>query len=356
MVSAIIGAGINAISQADTNYQNLKRTETDRQLNYIYGERAAEEADRRTRALYNDFYSPEALVRQYNEAGLSPSLMFGGTPGQGGMQGAHGTGAAGPQTAPYMPYSIVEAAQAAALFAQAEKTKEETKTITGDNDRGAAEIANILANTGNVQAQTNYTNLMSTFQSIENYVAENTKDMKIDEVEEQVELLKWQAKQMKWTARNSKLEFDINNATAADRIKLIHEQVGNIIADTALKITQKELTEEQKKEVREHIRYMSGMLQISKEDLNNKTFMIDYERSAIEANIKYQQEMIEYLNKQLGINDNNADWSRFTDIMKGVLQSAMQIGMMYYLKGAGGAKAVMPPIPYKGVNANGGVY
>lgn len=99
--------------------------------NYKYGERAAENADRRTRALYNDIYSPGALLQQYQEAGLSPSLMFGGTPGQGGMQGARGTGAMGPMET-YTPISLLEGAQAAALWAQAKKTNAEEKNLNAD--------------------------------------------------------------------------------------------------------------------------------------------------------------------------------------------------------------------------------
>lgn len=129
VTSGALTLGINAYN----NEMAAARTAEDRRLNFYYGEKSAAAADRRTRALYNDFYSPEALLRQYQEAGLSPSLMFGGTPGQGGLSGAKGTGAIGPQT-PFMPLSLVDAAQASALFAQAEKTKAETKNINTDTD------------------------------------------------------------------------------------------------------------------------------------------------------------------------------------------------------------------------------
>lgn len=104
------------------------------QRNYQYGERAAQNADARTRALYNDFYSPKALLKQYKEAGLSPSIMYGGTPGQGGMTGAQGSGA-GISGVPFAPLSLVDAAQAAALNAQTEKTKAETENISLDTTR-----------------------------------------------------------------------------------------------------------------------------------------------------------------------------------------------------------------------------
>lgn len=128
---SILGAFSNIASAAINNYGANYRTQQDRKENYMYGEMAAENADRRTRALYSDFYSPEALLRQYKETGLSPSLMFGGTPGQGGMAGAQGTGASGPTT-PFYGVSGLEAAQIANIMADTQKKKEEATNISED--------------------------------------------------------------------------------------------------------------------------------------------------------------------------------------------------------------------------------
>lgn len=127
----ILGVMGNIASTAINNYAANYRTQQDRKENYKYGEMAAENADRRTRALYADFYSPEALMKQYQEAGLSPSMMFGGTPGQGGMSGAQGAGPAGPQTPVYGIDPLV-GAQIANIMADTNKKKEETKNITTD--------------------------------------------------------------------------------------------------------------------------------------------------------------------------------------------------------------------------------
>lgn len=131
MVGTIIGAGIQAGLGAINNAWAKSQQDEARAENYRFGEMAAENADARTRALYNDLYSPSALLEQYKKAGLSPSLMFGGTPGQGGMSGAQGTGASGLGT-PYMPMSLIEGAQIANLKAQTEKTKAETENVKND--------------------------------------------------------------------------------------------------------------------------------------------------------------------------------------------------------------------------------
>lgn len=117
VVSNLFGAGITA---------------NDRYENYRYGELQAKNADARTRALYKDFYSPEALTRQYQEAGLSPGMMYGGTPGQGGMSGAQGASAA--SRTPFTPMSLLEGAQIANIAADTKVKEAEAKNINKDTD------------------------------------------------------------------------------------------------------------------------------------------------------------------------------------------------------------------------------
>lgn len=132
-IGMLENGAIQGVLTGINNYLSRQQSDYDRQENYRLNELAAGAADQRTRALYNDFYSPSALMKQYKEAGLSPSLLFGGTPGQGGTTGAQGGGPGGPQST-YMPLSIMEAAQVANINAQTQKTKEETKNIAEDTN------------------------------------------------------------------------------------------------------------------------------------------------------------------------------------------------------------------------------
>ena len=82
--------------QAGANITNLLGTLYTNQMNWqqnqaamAHADRAAAEADQRTRQLYNDLYSPAARVKQLKEAGLSVGLMY----GQGGMGGSAAAGA-----------------------------------------------------------------------------------------------------------------------------------------------------------------------------------------------------------------------------------------------------------------------
>lgn len=134
MLYGLFGMGLNAGIGLINNRLAEQQATAAREANYHYGELAAQNADTRTRALYKDLYSPKALMKQYKEAGLSPSMMFGGTPGQGGMAGAQGTGTAGQPTA-YMPISLMEGAQLEMLKAQAEKTKAETENVKANTEK-----------------------------------------------------------------------------------------------------------------------------------------------------------------------------------------------------------------------------
>lgn len=129
-VSGLLGITNTAIN----NRIGRDREREARYENYTLNEVAAQHADERTRRLYNDIYSPAALMEQYKQAGLSPSLMFSGTPGQGGMSGAQGAGVNQPST--YMPMDILQSmlvgSQIEQMQAQTDKIKSETKNINQD--------------------------------------------------------------------------------------------------------------------------------------------------------------------------------------------------------------------------------
>lgn len=129
-IGNIFGAVTSVVGNLYNNQQGRIREREAREQNYMFNELAAKNADTRTRALYNDIYSPQALMQQYKAAGLSPSLMFGGTPGQGGMSGAQGAGVNQPST--FMPLSMLEAAQVGLTLAETQKTNAETNKVKSE--------------------------------------------------------------------------------------------------------------------------------------------------------------------------------------------------------------------------------
>ena len=134
LAAAGLSGGLGLLNSGINNIFGGLIGEYTRKRNYYYNELAATNAMNRQISLYNQIQSPAALMKQYKEAGLSPSLMFGGTPGQGSTGGAPmGAGPSGPMQ-PFAPASMVEAAQAANLMADTAVKKEEAKNISKDTD------------------------------------------------------------------------------------------------------------------------------------------------------------------------------------------------------------------------------
>lgn len=293
IAGGVVQAGLGAINNTWAQQQQGEA----RRQNYLYGEMAAENADARTRALYNDFYSPQALMRQYREAGLSPSMMFGGTPGQGGTSGAQGSGAAGLGT-PYMPMSMIEGAQIAKLIAETDNIKADTANKEGTGAMGAAQIAALLSEAGATEAAKHYTEAQTAFQLIENEIAENTKEWKEEEIRGQAGIALQNAEKAIWEAKDAKLEFDFNNETYKTRVEQEQNKTTELAAEIALKRQTKQLTFQQEKLVHNQIekmwwdaamKWQEFLLESSKVELSWNEFDKEWEEFCIQMGLEYDK-------------------------------------------------------------------
>lgn len=88
LMNTLLQSGLNKGTMADQAQYNLDLMRQSQKGQYLYGEAAANNADKRQRALYEDYMSYKAQVRQLEEAGLNKALMYGG----GGSGGAMPTG------------------------------------------------------------------------------------------------------------------------------------------------------------------------------------------------------------------------------------------------------------------------
>lgn len=222
----LIGAGVGA----QARYENYK-----------YGEMAAENADKRTRALYNDFYSPQALLKQYQAAGLSPSLMFDGTPGQGGMSGAQGSGPSG--VGPI--FSPIEMAQFQNLMADAKLKNAEADRASGKGPMGEADLKKTLADAGQAEASEALTKQQTLFTQLQNYVKEGSKEYEIVQAAEMAKNYAHNATQAFWGAKNAKLQFDFNTQNFSNALEKARNETFQVAADILHKNAQINLTNKQ---------------------------------------------------------------------------------------------------------------
>lgn len=180
---SLIGAGFGSLEgnknrqhQWDMQQQQIKALKESQIRQAELNEIAAGKADKRARALYNDFESLAAKKAQLEQAGLSIGMLY----GQGNMTSGHvgqgsqaaGTGIGQPSGAsgnPYNSSSYISAganaglalAQSRLMESEANKNNAEADRLKGEGPRGEAEVNNInaviqntLADTKNKQAET----------------------------------------------------------------------------------------------------------------------------------------------------------------------------------------------------------
>lgn len=133
MANPILMAGLQIAQGAVNNWLGEMRENRAVQRDYYLSERAADKAAQRQGEMYERFFSPEALMKQYNAAGLSPGLMMGGAPGSsmGGSSAPQGGAAMQPST--FMPIDVLgQITQLENIKASTKKTEAETEKIKED--------------------------------------------------------------------------------------------------------------------------------------------------------------------------------------------------------------------------------
>lgn len=277
--AAAVGGTVSGTFGVLNNYLAGLREKAARAENYRYGEMSADNADARTRALYEDYQSPQALLKQYKEAGLSPSLMFGGSgTGAGGMtQGAQGTGAAGiaPQT---YGIDVMSGAQLGLINAQARKLNAEADTEEGKNERGRLEI--------NAKA------LDNEMQEYQNYVYSEKMQFDIEEAHQRAIKIQREAENIFWNTEHEKIDYNFKDATYQDRVNQVKANFVNTAMDTLLKESQINLNNEQQEALK--IKLAQGW-----QELNLKAQEIAVSKQSVE-NQKWKWEKdVENFGKEL---------------------------------------------------------
>lgn len=245
--SGVIGGLIGLGQTALNNKYAKEMAAEDRRENFKYNEQAAENALARQTALIDKYYTPQAQVKQLQDAGLSTSLMYGAGGTTGTTSAPNGGGANGIQTK-YNPMdltSLMTIAQIKNLNAQTDKTEEETKTLGGKNERGAAEIKKIFNEAGAKEAEKAYIESNTALNKLTEYITENTKDFSIKKFEQECKTAEYFAQKTYYEAQNEKVEFDFNSETYKERVEQCKKNTQLLAKEIILKETQNKLTKEQ---------------------------------------------------------------------------------------------------------------
>ncbi len=203
-------------------------------LNFQYGEKAADAADRRQREQFKDMYSLEAQMRQIKDAGLSPSMFFsGGLSGQGGANAPQGGGASGPifNSSGIDPMS---AAQVDLLEEQKRGLK-----IENDNKQSAidADIALKLAQAGFNKASEAFTNVKKEREEIALEIDSATTEDQKKEIRSRANNMFWQSWLTLYESRSAKAKAEVDEATIKTRVSAEIAANQKIISSIALDLS-----------------------------------------------------------------------------------------------------------------------
>lgn len=363
-------ADLYSTTASGTEFQHQYRQETKKGIysnsysdlvnNFIYPESLAMNADERTRALYNDLYSPQAQMEQIKAAGLSPSIYANsGMAGKSGVSGAQGSGGSGHPATGDIFSAISNAAGAAMQIAQvksqielnkaqAKKLNEEAKTEAGENTRGSAEISNLLAQNGLTKASTEYTRAQTETQDWTNYITSNTADFSIRTAEYMSYKSAFEMEQTYWTAAREKQNYEFDKQTFNDRVQQEKETWINLQMDSLLKQKQQSLTDQQKE-------LLKGELSMLYDESMRKWAEIDIKESSANAQnelIKKQvdnfERQLEQKDKELRIENRNSWFNNINNSIRTVAYSASCVASFIPMSGS----AQLPPATLEASGVN----
>lgn len=302
MGNTIVSAGIGASSSL-LNYGLQRRLLAEqRKENFNYNEKAAENADKRQRAQYNDLYSPKALLGQYAAAGLSPSMMLsGGAPvvGQSSAQGNMSASLSGPYPS-FQPIDPLSFAQIANINANTKKTEAETDNISKDTELKGQEIINIIADTNNKK-------ITNRILSAEADLAELEFSTNLQTAQATIRMAYSNAEKAAQEARSLAVKADLDEATFDCAYQMAYANLNNTLTDTALMKSEIGVNKAQIKEIAERIRNSQWQTWAIEKTQNREDaffawdkakFAAEVEMWAKEQNIeltKAQMEMVSYL-------------------------------------------------------------
>lgn len=254
LIGSAIGTAANIGMNSRTNQTNL---DINRQM-MNYNREEAEKADERTRALYNDLYSPEARVQQLKNAGLSVGLMYGqnGMGGTMSTQGAHANGInpLGARATQIDPLGLsqiqVNDATANKLNAEANLMKEQENTQKDVQNQLKALKNNLEQNTKNLteelnnikqaletdkqredlfKAQTDLTETQKQLNSQLWQYNEDTYFIRMDALLKQNEIFNETARKIRAETQNEKDKHELFNLTKSMQLDYLGLQIKELL-------------------------------------------------------------------------------------------------------------------------------
>lgn len=225
---AVVGTGMGLALQGINNKQQLKQQQklTDQQ---VAAQKQMGIFNREQQMKLWEDTNFSAQKAQMKKAGLSPGLMYGGGPGQGGTTAA-ASGSVGAPTARQSNEGMgmgLMGGQAAMMAAQIELTKAETQKVKAETPNVPLTGENIKADTGLKTAQKEYVETQQGIASIEEYIKGKTQNAEVAKILQGTEASMEELRML----RNSR---NIQDATVQTQIKQIKADLAGTLLKNSL--------------------------------------------------------------------------------------------------------------------------
>lgn len=307
ILAILVGAAASFGGIAYQNKLNKENTKETAELNYMYNEMSAEEAQRREEELYNSLYSPGAKMKQLQDAGLSPGLFYSGgaAAGTGGVNAPKGAGASGIHAptvnAPEL-FDINGAMNAAKVKSEIDLNRAQARKLNTDADFTSgvqtdltnATITQLGAQTKNIEAKTIGEQLDNTYKETRNYIQDMTTQSQIEQVYYKTENIAKQTKHLESLIDRVEQDKEFYNSAYPKMIEKLDLENQNIYADTLLKGSQIELNEAQKEGIKAQIQ--QGWAQVCAEWDRTISYKMTARQEA-----EFIQQQKEYISKNFGL-------------------------------------------------------
>ena len=275
-----LSAGIQAAGQVANTLIEQAFAEHNRERNYYWNEKAADSADQRQRKQYQDLYSPQAQMEQYQAAGLSPSMMMSG--GQSATGTSSAQGAKGGIDGPYPSSKIIDPmaiAQIANIKADTELKKSQAENTDKDTELKGQEIINLITEEGNNRERRRLI-------AAEADLAELEFSTNLQTAQATINAAYSNANKAASEARSAAVKADLDEATFEVAYQMAYANLDNVLTDTALAKSEIGVNKAQIKEIAERIRNSQWQTWSIEKEQNRKDAIFKLDKAKYESEIK----------------------------------------------------------------------
>lgn len=198
LIFSVIMSGAGIAAQAMANKENIQLAHENREDEQAFAHEEAEIARQANVEQYNQLYSPQAKVQQYEEAGLSPALMY----GNGAAQGASGVTTQMANTpshsAPYVnpllnlntQNPVTEALNNLKQIQDTKKSEAETKNVEENTKLVTQKIAESQKLVEKMESEINCNIVTAENDKLKKQLIENEIKISNATIDDQIELVK----------------------------------------------------------------------------------------------------------------------------------------------------------------------